>query len=331
MKFTLFDHCGKGMYLRQQLQTAGHELVEPAQADVVLLDCDWPWAHPRPEIIRQAHERDAAVVLYPHGGGLTSFVYDGLCDPDPGVVLRLEHGQGSIDALNRPELKQEATGWLFSPTLPFTPVENPARVLFAPRHPNIERLAGGLNGHDPGPTINQRIYKQLLKLDFDLVVSVVGQPWRNGVWQHPKTSLLPNPNMWFPNTYEQILACDVVVATGTVAYAAVALGKPVVMFDQADMCDYVNGQYVEADHADDYRDALRYPLDVEDAELQDLIGAASEGWPAVAEWRETWVGDEGTDHAIRLIEQVVDARRPEPPSKSVTIQGVAARGGVTTT
>ena len=124
MRFAIYDHGGKAMYLHQQLVAAGHTAAKVlADADVLLVDCDWRWAHPRPELIASAHEAGAKVVLYPHGGLPMVFNYDGLTDPDPLVDLRLEHGPGSVEIADRLglDLRQQATGWLYCPTRPFTP------------------------------------------------------------------------------------------------------------------------------------------------------------------------------------------------------------------
>ena len=75
MKFTLYDHAGKGIYLQQALLAAGHEPADNlGELDLLLLDCDWPWAYPRPEMLKSAINHGAKVVLYPHGGRPTAWV-----------------------------------------------------------------------------------------------------------------------------------------------------------------------------------------------------------------------------------------------------------------
>src|SRR4051812_2940222 len=97
MKFSVFDVMDKGLYLKQALETAGHtETPFSDDPDLLLLDCDWEWALPRPQLIDQAVKRGIKVALYPHGGQPTAFAYDGLTKPHPGVDLRLEHGVGSV-------------------------------------------------------------------------------------------------------------------------------------------------------------------------------------------------------------------------------------------
>ncbi len=320
MRFTLYDHAGKGLYLRQQLIAAGHTDAETAdEMELLLLDCDWPWAHPRPELIESAHRRGAPIVLYPHGGRPTCWVYDGIAEPDERVTLRLEHGPGStrIAVELHEDWRQEAPGWLFCPTKDFVPVEDPVKVLFAPLHPNIEMMLKGTDGHDPAPSLNQRIYRELLGIPgIELVVSLAGPAWKTGVWEHPKARFVENPQMLFHHSFEQILSADVVVAAGTIGAAAVALGKPTVMFDQDVFADYVNDEYVEAEHSSLYSALVEYPLDASDGNLQGLITMACESEQTA--WRDLWVGTDGTARAIELLEDLVE------PKQDVVIQGATA-------
>ena len=130
MRFAIWDPEGKGLYLRQTLLEQGHLVASTVETtDLLLVDCDWRWAAPRPDLIRQAAEAGAKVVVFPHGGLPTVFVYDGLTEADPLVSVRLEHGQGTIDVANQLglELRQQAFGWLYSPTRPFKPVKKPKK------------------------------------------------------------------------------------------------------------------------------------------------------------------------------------------------------------
>lgn len=335
MRFSIYDVGGKGAYLAQKLREAGHIHAKGIDdTDLLLLDCDWPWAHPRPEMIAAYTDAGAKVALYPHGGMPTVFVYDGLAEPDPSVSLRLEHGQASIDIARLflgDSLEQHPVGWLYSPTRPFAPVDEPKRVLFAPMHPNIEALQRRLNGHDPAPAANQQVYRRLLDADYELTVSLVAPPHRNGVWAHPRAAFVANPTMQFTHSYQQILEADAVVATGTIAAAAVALGKPTVMFAQADCSDYIGGEYKRASHADLYETIVRYPLDVADGDLEELLARACAGSAEVEEWRAAFVGDDGTDRAVRLLEDLADVPLPQQANyeeqgrEDVVVVGVPVR------
>ncbi len=323
MKFAIYAFEGKELYLRQAMYGRGHIEAEKIEdTDLLLVDTDVPWAMPRPQMIEAAHAVGAKVAVYPHGG-LPDWTYDGLAEPNPLVDLRLEHGPGSIEVadLLGLDLKQEAFGWLYSPTALFTPVENPRKVLFASLHPIIEGFANPeTNGHDPAPEWNQRVYKQLLALGYELTVSVVGPPHRSGLWPHPRAALVANQTMGFTNSYQLVMNADVVVAAGTMAALAVACGKPAVMFAQDNFTTYANNDYAHPENPELYEDLIRYPLDASDGDLGDLILRACVGDPAAAEWRNRFVGNDGTEAAVLALERLVD----EPASRDVVVIGATA-------
>jgi hypothetical protein len=326
VKFAIWDHAGKGDYLRQCLFAAGHTAADTVDGcDLLLVDCDWRWAHPRPELIQAAAKAGAKVALFPHGGQPMIFIYDGLTAPDPLVGLRLEHGPGSLEVaeLLGFDLRQEATGWLYSPTKPFAPVDAPVKVLFAPQHPNMETVGHATNGHDPAPKLNQHVYRQLLNTGYEITVAMVGPAWKNGVWAHPRAKFFQNPQMLFHASWQLVQEADVVVGAGTVAATAVASGKPTVMFGQGNYADYIDGEYRWPDHWDMYDEMLRYPLDAEDGDLDELIVQACLGDEGADEWRGSFIGEDGTKQAIVLLEELVGVKAQE--SQNVTIQGVPAR------
>ncbi len=331
MRFAIFDPEGKGAYLRQRLISDGHTPVERVdETDLLLVDCDWRWAHPRPAMIQAAKDAGATVVLYPHAGLPTCFVYDGLTEPDPNVSLRLEHGPGHLE-LGGGGLDQEPVGWLFSPTAPFQAVESPVRVLFAPMHPNIEALNAGTNGHDPAPSLNQELYRQLLGLGLELTVSLVASPHRNGVWPHPTATLVSNDRMQFQHSYQLIQQADVVVAHGTIAAAAVACGKPTVMFGEQDLGDYIDGSYQYATHADEMRSLVRYPLTWAPADdLAAVIALACAGTLETEAWRAKWVGSDGIKAALVVLKRLVGDVSFPVKTRDVTIEGATATVKITT-
>ena len=324
MKFAIWDHAGKGAYLRQALLGQGHTLADNVEStDLLLVDCDWRWAHPRPELIRMAKQTGAKVALFPHGGAPTVFIYDGLTEPDGNVDLRLEHGPGSVEIaeLLELELRQEAPGWLFSPTRLFAPVEKPRRLLFAPQHPNMEAMHAGTNGHDPAPQLNNKVYRQLLRLGYEITVSLVGPAWKNGVWFHPGVKFVWNPSMRYDLSLPLVEQADVVVGAGTIAAAGLAAGKPTVMLGQGNYADYIDGHYQVPDNVGVYADTLRYPLDVEYGDLEGLIVRACVGDDAANVWRTRFVGDDdGCGAAADLLEQLVPVSTTD-----VMIGGVTAK------
>ncbi len=320
----LYEFEGKELYLRQALMGRGHTPAERIDdTDLLLVDTDAPWANPRPQMIEAAKAAGAKVALYPHSGLPICWMYDGICEPNPDVDLRLEHGLGSIEVADAigTDLRQLGFGWLYSPTRPFAPVATPQTVLFAPLHPIIEGLAHPeTNGHDPAPAWNQQVYKRLLSRGYEVTVSVVGPPHRSGVWPHPRAHLVANPTMQFTASYQLVMAADVVVAASTMAALAIACGKPTVMLAQDHWREGFNG--VEAAHPELYADLIRYPLDATDGDLGETIVRACAGDPDAAEWRDRFVGDDGIDDAVVALEQLVD--QDAQPTRDVVVVGATA-------
>jgi hypothetical protein len=100
MKFSVFDVMDKGLYLKQTLEAAGHEPVRFDDADVLILDCDWAWADPRPQLIDEAVARGLKVALYPHGGMPTVHVYDGLTKPTRASIFASSTGSAASTSPN---------------------------------------------------------------------------------------------------------------------------------------------------------------------------------------------------------------------------------------
>ncbi len=338
MKIGLILNNGKGAYLQQRLVEAGHEITEMVEGtDLLLVDCDWSWAHPRPAIIDAVEAEGGLVAQYPHGGQPVVQAYDGLATPDPRVRLRLEHGPGSIELARMyggmeevERLDQAATGWLFSPTREFEPGREIRNVLFAPMHPNIEGLKGGMNGHvDPAPAANAPAYRQLIESGYDVTVSLVGPYFASGLFPHPRVTVVSNTEMSFQQSFQLVEQADAVVGEGTMAALAVALGKPTVMLGQMPYADFIDGHYQEADHAARDFDYVRYPLDLADASLGELLEQAIHDEDGVvAEWRARFIGDDGAANAVALLERLVSGEvAVQAQSESVVIEGVSAAAG----
>ncbi len=77
------------------------------------------------------------------------------------------------------------------------------------------------------------------------------------------------------------------------------------------------------DHVDIYDPLFRYPLDADTGDLDDLILAACMGDAEAARWRERCVGDDGTDEAVRLLEELVGEKLLS--HADVIIGGVTAK------
>jgi len=285
MRFALFDHQGKGLHIGQALVAAGWDLSgDPADCDLLLVDHDGPYAHPRPAIIEAAYDAGAKIVLYPHGALPTVTFYDGAYAPDARIDARLEHGEGHVEIGRRiglGDIGQTVVGWTYSDRAAFAPTR-PERILFAPIQPNG---SGELKEHDR--LRNHHAWMQLREIGNVAV--------RNPGFPADVTS-----------AFADVDQADVVVAAGTLACLALARGKPVVMIHDRNL-----ENEVEPAHLDAYDDYQRYPLTVGDAPLGDLIAEACQGSAHVDAWRNLFVGAPMIDISA-LLARIVEGDEWQP-------------------
>ncbi len=255
--------------LTDTLLAAGHTHTPVTHADLLLIDIDDPDAPRRGRLISQCPGK---VVLYPHGATPT---YHGFYEPDERIDVQLVHGVGTARLVAGLGLDRKIidAGWTYSPMVPFQPTEG-KRVLFGPTHPYG---SGKLDLQYRN--LNTRVYHLLRASALNVKVQMFGTAINNG---------LPHGVNGYRSTlmldWSQIDEADVVVGDGTFACLALARGKPVVMFGQ----DWpVTDEHNRAVVGPVVR-LPRYPLDIDDGAVPDLIDRACRG--AGEEWRKQFVG-----------------------------------------
>ena len=292
MKVGLYDYQGKGTGLGRLIQQAGHQIVTDHPYDLLLVDCDYPWAGDRIALIEQAHDFGALVAVYPHGGEALHF-YDGICAPHPDVDAFLVTGPGHRRFQERfgHRLILE-TGWYWCEQKPFEP-RKPERVLFAPLHPWGDGVTIAAAHRDA----NIQAFDAVCGLGLPVTVRYIGNPDSCGVEPREGVTMV---QVGRDLDTRMIDEHDLVVACGTYAALALARGKQVVMFDQ------------EIEPHDDYftkpvsgwaawKHETRYPLNVGDAPLYAL--AARAGNRNGQTWRREFVGPQAT---VESVTQVMD-------------------------
>lgn len=191
----------------------------------------------------------------------------------------------------------EVVGWTYSeikpPRGPLSATW-PLRVLFGPIHPFG-------NGYQ-GPTaakLNQAVFTELSKLHIagaiDLTVRHVKPLETNGIFDAGQTSVKFHQALTRlePSVLEDY---DVVVGHQTIAYVAVALGVPTVMFGQDDLPEIISAwkfQPPEANmpaHWKDYADLMRYPVDFFDADPLAILERALRVEATEQTWRHRFIG-----------------------------------------
>lgn len=286
MRVAVWDYSGKGTRLAEALAVAGHEIV-PDNGEVALVDLDDPTTGGP---LTERHER---VVTYPHGGN-PILEWDQR-PPHPHIRLHLVHGPGhaAVFGLHGHPVPAVPVGFTYSdlaaPRYPET-----HRALFAPCHPMDD---GSL---DPRlKDANKQALEALLASGLELTVRC----WGNREdWGLPDIDEGAQLFDWLDggtlNT-DDIDATDLVVADGTVAALALARGCPT-LFVGSDIDD-------GSPHWDRCAAYMRYPYDIVDGPLDDLLDVLR--WPnrAIDHWRQQFVGGPfDAALAVSLIEAVAD-------------------------
>lgn len=288
MKIQISDHQDKADGLRHALKAAGHEIVY-THPDVLLIDFDAPIAH-YPRTIERAYEMGANVYLYSHGA-MPLTAWDGIWAPSDrisGFFAQTPGQKAVMEAYGYPH-PIHVIGWHYSEQRTFTPTDG-KRVLFAPWHP---QGTGWLL--DDGKEANRRIFEQLLAIpNIELTVRHILSLDKNNLYEADGVNY-EDSQRTLSGTIKSILAHDLVVGYGTLAYVAVALGKPTVMFGQN--CKPYDGyseetlRYVE--HWDDYREIMHYPHDVSRLGPHGFLFALKKACREEAtDWRRTFIGDQ---------------------------------------
>ena len=301
ISFTVKDHGGKAMKFAIALHQAGHKLVETGPADLFLIDLDPPLFGYR-EMIDAHKEMGAKVLLYPHGAA-PALEYDGLYEPYEAVDGRLVIGPGHSEFLRRIDYHAPAPaiGWSLCDILPFRARRDVRKVLFAPLHPS-----GFGTIADEYRQANAETYARLLEGPWDLTVRHLGTLEQNGLWHADGVKFVQGT---MDNGYGEIDIADAVVAgEGTFPSLAIARGVPTVIYAQTLPATYgVPGeQSVPLLRADRYRDYVRFPFDVADGRLDEVLHAAARSEEPIADWKRRFIGEPfDAQRFVALMERMV--------------------------
>jgi hypothetical protein len=303
MRIAIKDHLGKGIPLARVLAAAGHELVKITQyADLLLIDLDAPKYGYR-EVIDAHRAAGAKVLLYPHGGS-PLLAYDGFLEPYENVDGNLVIAPGHAEVMRRYGYPSpiHVVGWSLCDQAPFRPAAAVRRVLFAPTHPS-----GFGHLSDLELELNARQFARLLEGPWELTVRYLGTLEQNGLWEVPGVNYVRGD--WSPATGD-IDAADVVVAApGTFPALTVARGAPMVTYGQGQPAtDGVPGETLVAlRNLDRYEQYMRYPYDMDDGPVDEVLHAAAAREATV--WRRRFIGEQIAPAATaQLLERIVADR-----------------------
>jgi len=324
LRIAVKDHFRKSDPLVRALALGGHEVVAGnIKADLLLIDLDPPVFKYR-ELIDLHKEHGAQVWLYPHGAGLP-LEYDGLYEPYEHVDGRFVIGSGYVEFLRRVEVDQIAhvIGFPWCDVRPFRPCPDVRNVLFAPTHPSG---FGTLADHHLDA--NRETFARLLEGPWNVKVRHLGSLKQNGLWEADGVEYVEGG---LAPAHDDIDAADVVVAgDGTFPALAIARGVPTIMTSQVKPTMYgMPGEKPTALRTPErYSDYIRYPLDVDDAPLAELIATAAASEAPIAAWKRRFIGKTfDLNRFASLVEQAVRGEAPAAPAleetRTFTVAGFA--------
>ncbi|OGO35673.1 MAG: hypothetical protein A2W35_05375 [Chloroflexi bacterium RBG_16_57_11] len=292
LQIAIFNRRGKADGLKQALMASGHNVVSNGEdADALLIDHDMNQYSFR-NTIDKYYREGKPVFLYPHGAA-PILSWDGVWEPYEAVTANLVTAPGQAEVMRRYGYSRPINiiGWYYCEQRPFQTLrtkqsEQGMNILFGPIHP----MKGGSWSYPEDEAINRRTFERLLKVrGAKITVRYIGDLAANGLWEAPGVSYTQvKPT----NDTADIDQADVVISNGTLAYLAIARGRPTIMLNQlSGGRDLVKDKVMQVANLDKYADYMRYPFDVEDAaDLSKVIEDAGQHEPQ--EWKRLFIGQQ---------------------------------------
>jgi len=288
----------------EALISAGHAAArEPFRADCLLYDIERPGR--RREEIKDFLKGHPGFI-YPHAP-YSFWVWDGCYQP-LSVQCNFVVSEAAKEIMHEYgyPYRVESVGFARCAVREFQPKER-GRLLFV-----VPRVLGNRSYADPAIAIEvRRIYATLAqgKTHFESVtvchvrgnLEILGLSKINEfkyIVTDPRHDLQPTKNM-----VEIVNRYDVVVAIGTAAYLAIAQGIPTIMYT-THITPRTIGTQVE--HFEIYQDRVRYPLDIADLQISNVLDVGKEPNHNVEEWKCANIGkDFDTDTFLSIIREYV--------------------------
>ena len=289
MKYFITLHQHKGNAIDNALRNNGW-LFRHKNVDIALFDHHINRSKPEEgrAIVSQYFQEGATIITYPHGATGAWWMDSDLHPPDKRVFANLVIGEGHkyVEEITQPHLEHYIIGWSYCPIKEFQKPEKIKKILFAPIHASLK----GNKLREECMDINTRVFKSLLELPREYVIIVRHLNPLNviGLWNNSRVRY----NFAKPDgSYSDIDNCDLIISEGTFMYLSVARGKPTIGMSQ-----HIQVRPNESDkdfklkNWDKYKDYIAYPLDFDDAPLNDLIIEAVS--KEQSDWKKLFIGNE---------------------------------------
>lgn len=284
-------HQNKAVTFEKALKNCGYNVLNytkaPKIADMLLIDHDvLEYGHG--PVVQKFYDAGKPVFIYPHGAA-PMLCWDGIHEPTGMVTATFVTSKGHAEVMKRYGYPgpTHVIGWHLCPQVQWKATKG-IKVLFAPIHP----ILGHVFMFPEDLEVNHRTYERLLELDgIELSVRHIGKLDDNGLWEEPGVETHQGRT---DNTYDDIDNADMVISNGTMAYMAVARGKPTIMMNQmtpAREPDINTLERYEAASVEKYEKYMRFPFDVDNkGSLQKIVTDACKREPK--QWRKRFIGEQ---------------------------------------
>lgn len=266
-------------------------ITNPKDADIIFVDNNWTQAGRG--TLGWAKGKGIPAFKIPHGARGDMFI-DAIKSVGEFELCNFVPASGYKEVYKKGGYKNDifVTGWPWCKVKPFNSVlmrTTVPRVLFAPVHPR-ER-ARLIPGH---AHVNKTVIGGLRRLSDRLDIHIYG-------YKDPLKNALPSDvaewatyiesTLQIDDALKAIESVDVVIAHETLAYLAIASGKPTIMLDDSKVG---LGWYVvyESRYWPYYKENYQYPFCwmTDTGNKLDLIKRTVEGGDAIALWKKKFIG-----------------------------------------
>ncbi len=285
----VYNHQGKADAYIKALIGDGFRFSGPNSASAIFMDYD---IGGRVNAFRSRFKSaKARLFIYPHAA-LPNVGWDTLVPKSPYICAVFVSSAGHIEILRRVGIKNHIinAGWSYCERRDFQPIANLRKILFAPIHPTKRGFLSKLDMQ-----INQRTFEKLcrIKNEFEITVRHIHALESNGLRRVDGINFV-NAETSLGQSAAQVAENDVIVGHQTIAYMAVAMGKPTIMM--AEDVPPRNGanedDFKFSEHFADYKDLLMYPLDILSGDdTIELISRAARSDDEIKDWRTRMIGE----------------------------------------
>ena len=311
-RYFLIQHQDKPVpYMKALMRCGYRRILSLKAADFLLIDFTISGLFSGGEIkirppVEQAVNLGIPIFLYPHSVR-PNIPFDlGYREQNINALFTIAEGHKEVLRRIGVDFDVEVCGWPYSKIKPFMPAERKGlKILFAPIHPVGRKWLP-----DMDKELNKITYEMLGQLkDVSVSVRHISDLTYNGI-ENKNEAFRHYTSLPRLGSHRDISEADLIIGGFSLAYLAIALGKPVIMLGEGVVPHNTprgEGMLILAEHWDKYKDYMHYPYNIEEissiAELDDMIERAIKPSSDYEEWRKRFIGEPfNGDYFVKKLE-----------------------------